>query len=128
MTGKLIPTAWPNGASVVSSLRLARSKSNPPEYSGAAKMVTIKEGTYVNGTHWTYTFLCQGCITGSSLSFAANSASARLGWGTSSMSVGNPGTSTAKLGMHNTGTGTFNIDLAGAKHEKYGAWAAMARG
>lgn len=100
MTGKLIPTAWPNGGSVVSYLRLARLKANPPEYSGSAKMVTIKEGTYINGTHWTYTFLCKGCITGTSVSFGANLASARLGWGMSTMSVGNAGSPTARLGMY----------------------------
>jgi cellobiose dehydrogenase (acceptor) len=127
MTGKLIPVAWPNGDSVVSSLRLARTKTNPPEYSGGAKMVRINEGTYVNSTHWTYTFLCKGCITGSSLSFSASSANARLGWGISSTIVGNPGSSTARLGMHQAGTGTFNIDLSGAKHAKYGAWAEMAK-
>jgi cellobiose dehydrogenase (acceptor) len=110
MTGKLIPVAWLNGGSVVSSVRLGRSKSNPPEYSGAAKMIAIKEGTYVNGTHWTCTFLCPGCMTGSSLSFGANSVSARLGWVMPSMNVGNAGTSAAKLGMHNAGTGIFNID------------------
>lgn len=126
MTGKLILAAWPNGDSIVSSLRLARSKSNPPEYTGDAKMATIKEGTYVNATHWAYTFLCTKCITESSLTFSASSASARLGWAMSSREVQNPGTSAAKLGMHNAGTGTFNIELGGAKHDKYGAWAGMA--
>ena len=128
MTGKLILVAWPNGANIVHSLRLARTKSNPPEYSGGAKMLAIADGTYTNSSHWTSTFLCQGCITGSSLSFTAGAGSARLGWAMSTTSIQNAGSSTAKLGMHNAGNGGFNIDLSGAKNAKFAAWTQMAKG
>jgi len=128
MVGKLLPTAWPSGNGVVYSIRQARSKTNPPVYSGSAKMVVIPQGTYHNGTHWSITFLCRGCITGSSLSFNAGATSARLGWGMSTSSVSNAGSPTARLGAHRSGTGTFNIDLASAKNPKFSQWAQMAIG
>jgi cellobiose dehydrogenase (acceptor) len=126
MTGKLITVFWPSGNSITHSIRLARTKNNPPEYTGGAKIVQIKEGTYTNGTHWTATFLCRGCITGSSLSFGAGDSNARLGWGISTQAVRNAASSNARLGMHAAGTGLFSMRLASAKSEKFSNWASKA--
>jgi len=60
------------------------------------------------------------------LSFGAGDASGKLGWGMATGAVGDAGSANATLGYHSAGSGTFNFDFAGAKSERYGAWAAKA--
>lgn len=90
-------------------------------------MTPIANGTFVNSTHLSYTYLCARCITGDSLSFAANASSITLGWSLSANAVMTPESAVnATLKFHNTGYGSFDLDLENAKSADYGKWAAEA--
>lgn len=42
-------------------------------------MTPIAKGTYVNSTHYSYTFLCEGCLLTDGTTFATNTTSGVLG-------------------------------------------------
>lgn len=63
----------------------------PPVYANSSmSLSTIEDGTYVNATHFSYTFLCSGCITGDLLSFASDTANGVFGWAYSKTAVLDP--------------------------------------
>lgn len=128
MVGSLLIVAWPNDDSVVASFRETSGYTSPAVYSDAnLTMSVISNGTFVNSTHMSYTFLCGGCITGDSYSFDATSSNVVLGWAVGSNAVTNAGSaSSATFTFHNTGYGEFNIVLTDAESSYYSTWAAMA--
>ncbi|KAL5456116.1 hypothetical protein PMIN06_004075 [Paraphaeosphaeria minitans] len=62
MVGSVLVTAWPHDGEVISSFRKATGYTNPPVVTGNFSMITIPEGTWVNGTAFFYTFLCKDCV------------------------------------------------------------------
>jgi cellobiose dehydrogenase (acceptor) len=90
-------------------------------------MSPIANGTFVNSTHMSYTFLCSGCITGDSYSFESTASSVTLGWAVGSSTPTNPSSaSSASFTYHDTGFGNFGLTLSSAGSANYSTWAAMA--
>ncbi|KAE8386660.1 hypothetical protein BDV23DRAFT_187064 [Aspergillus alliaceus] len=127
MTKALLIGAWPNGDSVVSSLREAQSYTNPDVYSGDASLEQIPDGTSINSTHLTYTFLCRGCVVGTPTTFGKDMDSYFFGWALSKTSPKSPESSDATLNYHAAGFGSFQMVLANAKSAKYSSWASKAK-
>ncbi len=105
MEGPLLLAAWPNGNAVTSSFRVAENEDDsPPEVSGAFKVVPIEAGTVANGTHMTFTFLCQNCIDGSlGLGAGDTLGTFEMGWALASKKVSDPADPAAILAFHNSG-------------------------
>ncbi|OGM47316.1 cellobiose dehydrogenase [Aspergillus bombycis] len=127
MTKALLIGAWPNGDSVVSSLREAQSYTNPDAYSGDASLEEIPDGTSINSTHLSYTFLCRGCVVGTPTTFGKDMDSYFFGWALSKTSPKSPASSDATLNYHAAGFGSFQMVLSDAKSAKYSTWASKAK-
>ncbi|KAB8207806.1 hypothetical protein BDV34DRAFT_233707 [Aspergillus parasiticus] len=127
MTKALLIGAWPNGDSVVSSLREAQSYTNPDVYSGDASLEEIPDGTSINSTHLTYTFLCRSCVVGTPTTFGKDMDSYFFGWALSKTSPKSPASSDATLNYHAAGFGSFQMVLSDAKSAKYSTWASKAK-
>lgn len=126
MSGSLMVIAWPHEDEVVSSLRLSTGYSTPGVFSGSASLRTIPEGTSFDGTTYTYTFLCEGCIQTDDTTFAADAASATIGYGRSTSTVNAPSNPASALNFHAAGFGLFGVDLAAAQSTDFAEWAALA--
>ncbi|PIG84505.1 cellobiose dehydrogenase [Aspergillus arachidicola] len=127
MTKALLIGAWPNDDSVVSSLREAQSYTNPDVYSGDASLEEIPDGTSINSTHLTYTFLCRGCVVGTPTTFGKDMDSYFFGWALSKTSPKSPASSDATLNYHAAGFGSFQMVLSDAKSAKYSTWTSKAK-
>ncbi|KAF2137374.1 iron reductase domain protein [Aplosporella prunicola CBS 121167] len=129
MMASTLIAAWPNGDDVIGSLRKTTTYTNPKALTGDAKLVPIAEGTSKNETHFTYTFLCQGCIVGDTSTFKADAKSAVLGWALADAAPTNPESADeAVLAYHKTGFGAYGLPMADAESADYETWAAMANG
>ncbi|KAI1335007.1 hypothetical protein F5Y15DRAFT_420245 [Xylariaceae sp. FL0016] len=124
MANSLLIAAYPNGDSVMASLREASGYANPAAFNGTAALATIAKGTFVNDTAFTYTFVCKGCITSDSKSFNATEATPVFGYAMSSTALSDPASKNAALNYHDT-FGGFGVDLDAAKSPDYATWAAM---
>ncbi|KAF2639837.1 CBD9-like protein, partial [Massarina eburnea CBS 473.64] len=110
MEGPLLLTAWPNGDSVVSSFRIAKNEDDsPPIVRGGFSVAQIDQGTVVNDTHMTWTFLCKGCVGNSKTSFTAQdtAGSFSMGWALADRAVSNAADPAAILPFHNKGMSSF---------------------
>ena len=106
MEGPLLLTAWPNGAEVVHSFRVARNEDDsPPVTTGAFKVLPIPTGTVVNASHMTFTFLCQNCIGDAKTGFTASDTAGdfQMGWALASRAVSDAADPAAVLPFHNSG-------------------------
>ncbi|GLA87140.1 hypothetical protein AtubIFM56815_011414 [Aspergillus tubingensis] len=126
MTNVLLIAAWPDGDSAVGTLREATSYVSPSVYSGDASIEEIPDGTSVNSTYLTYTFLCKGCIIGQPTTFDANSTSYYFGWALSASNPTTPSSASSKMPYHAAGYGGFEVQLAEARSSKYSTWASKA--
>ncbi|KAL7650418.1 hypothetical protein ACMYSQ_010200 [Aspergillus niger] len=126
MTNVLLIAAWPDGDSAVGTLREATSYVSPSVYSGDASIEEIPDGTSVNSTYLTYTFLCKGCIIGQPTTFDANSTQYYFGWALSASNPTTPSSASSKMPYHAAGYGGFEVQLANAKSSKYSTWASKA--
>ncbi len=66
MAKNLLVVAWAHEGEAVASIRLANGYTAPSEYLGTASVRPIANDTFVNSTHFSYTYLCSGCVTESS--------------------------------------------------------------
>jgi len=131
MEDDLLIVAWPNGKDVVASFRYTRVRASPSPYtsSSSLSMTPIASGTFVNGTHMSYTFVCSGCITNDAMTFSSNASTIQLGWSLADAAVDNPGSAEgASFVYHSVGDGTYSLDLEAARSAKYESWAAAAAG
>lgn len=126
MSGSVMVVAWPNEEEVVASLRKATGYSNPGVFSGSASLKTISTGTSFDGTTYTYSFLCEGCIQTDGSTFSSDATTANLGWGLASAAVSSPSLPSSPLTFHAAGFGLFGIDLAAAQSSDFAEWAALA--
>lgn len=129
MVGTVLVVAWPHEGEVISSFRKATGYTNPPVAKGDFSMTTIPEGTWVNDTAFSYTFLCKNCISdtvenGLVLSETSNV----LSWAFSNTALTDSSSASATLNMHNGGYGSFGFNVADAKSADFEKWAAMATG
>jgi len=88
-------------------------------------MLPIASGTYTNATHYTYTFLCRGCILGNGTTFEATDATAVLGFAYSTKSPVTKSSVTTSFTKHDT-QGNYGLDIAAAKTAQYDIWAQYA--
>jgi hypothetical protein len=92
----------------------------------------IPEGTFVNDTHVSSTFLCSGCINSDSFDPAWADETNRdvfFGYAFSQIAVESPSDINTTLSDHSgqgAGYGAFKMDLNNAKSDDYDKYAAMA--
>jgi hypothetical protein len=128
MEGNFILAAWPDGkGGVMASFRQATNEDNPPEVTGNFNVRPITDGTQVNATSLSYTFLCENCLDptlGLSLDATGN---AVMGWALSEKaSLGDAADAGARLDFHERGFGPFTARLGAAATTQFEAIAATA--
>jgi len=122
MIGRLLIVAWPNAKAVVSSFRKATTKmGSPPTTTGTFTQTSIANGTYVNTTHWTYTFLCAKCILADKSTFGAADLSASLGYALNSAAPQQKAQPGAAVSKHTT-EGAVLFDLKKAQNDNFAVW------
>ncbi|KAK1960109.1 GMC oxidoreductase [Colletotrichum sublineola] len=127
MTNKVLLVAWPNGDSVQTSIRKASGYSNPDVITDSGiTLKPIASGITVNETSFTYTFLCQGCITGDDTTFTGTADTTTFGWAYSTTALSDTASASVALNYHGAGFGLFGANLAEAKSADYATWAAKA--
>jgi cellobiose dehydrogenase (acceptor) len=97
----------------------------------AITMKSIPDGTFVNETAFSYTFLCSKCISddaSTGLKLSASPDINILGWAISKDALTNPATASSNLPYHNAGFGAFGMNLGDAKSADFTKWAALAVG
>ncbi|KAI0129570.1 hypothetical protein BJ170DRAFT_279368 [Xylariales sp. AK1849] len=126
MIGSLLVVVFPNGDSIQSSLRQADDYVSPHIVNGTdAAIQPIPSGTYVNGTAYTFTFLCSKCILTDGRTFTPNETTPILGWTQSPTALQDTSHNDAVLNFH-INYGSWGVDLAAAKSPDYDSWAALA--
>lgn len=103
----------------------SRKYGSPAVATGTFTMTPIADGTYVNATHWSYTFLCSGCILADGTTFTGKETSAGLGFAINTAAPPTAASVTTSFSKHSA-QGKFTIDMAAAKSDKYATWAALA--
>ncbi|KAB2571514.1 Glucose-methanol-choline oxidoreductase [Lasiodiplodia theobromae] len=125
MMASTLIAAWPNGDDIVASARKTNAYSNPAAMADVT-LTTIPEGTFVNSTHYSYTFLCKGCVTGDSGAFDVTTTTAVLGWAFSKTAPTTPGSADSVLNYHAAGFGAFGMPIADAESAEFETWAKLA--
>lgn len=129
MVGTVLVVAWPHEGEVISSFRKATGYTNPPVAKGDFSMTAIPEGTWVNETAFSYTFLCKNCISDTIANgLVLSETSNVLSWAFSETPLTDSSSPSATLNMHNGGYGSFGFKVADAKSADFEKWAAMATG
>lgn len=127
MMASTLIACWPNGEDVVASVRKTNAYSNPAVMEGAT-LTSIPEGTFVNSTHFSYTFKCEGCVSGDSGAFDVTGTTAVLGWAFSKTAPTTPSDAGSALGYHAAGFGAFGMPIADAESADFETWAKLATG
>ncbi|KUJ08885.1 CBD9-like protein [Mollisia scopiformis] len=125
MINKLLIAAWPSGTSLISTFRETPRIGNPPEANGSYTMTPIAAGTYTNATHWSYAFLCKGCILADGTTFASNASTDVLGWAFATAAPTMPAAHGSALPKHST-QGNYGMSFSAARTAKYATYAALA--
>ncbi|KAM0324678.1 hypothetical protein ACHAQA_008071 [Verticillium albo-atrum] len=124
MVGQLLVVAWPEGDSVITSMRKASGYSNPDVVTGDFSIKTIASS--ITETSFIYTFLCEGCLSDSTQSFAPDAATPTLGFALSDTAVTDPSNPASALNYHGTGFGLWGVNAAAARSAEFATWAALA--
>ncbi|ORX94208.1 hypothetical protein BCR34DRAFT_226654 [Clohesyomyces aquaticus] len=125
MKNKLLIVAWPNGQNILSSFRKTAQFGSPAVATGAFTQSTIANGTYVNSTHWTYTFLCSKCITTDKTTFGAADTTVSLGYALNSVAPTQKTSAASAINKHST-EGKYTTDLSKARSANFDTWKAYA--
>lgn len=128
MEGNFILAAWPDGnGGVMASFRQATDEDNPPEVTGGFAVRPIPDGTQVNNTFLTYTFLCENCIDPTLGLNMDSTGNAVMGWALSERPPrSNAADAGARLDFHERGFGPFTARLGAAVTDQFDAIAATA--
>ncbi|OAK96395.1 CBD9-like protein [Phaeosphaeriaceae sp. SRC1lsM3a] len=126
MLNKLLFVAWPNQQSVVGSFRKTGSHASPAVATGTFSQVPIANGTYVNSTHWTYTFLCSNCIQADGTTFKATDTTPSIGFALNPSGPSQKTNAASAVGKH-TAQGQAVFDLSKAKSAKFATWKSWAK-
>ncbi|KAJ4354944.1 hypothetical protein N0V95_003353 [Ascochyta clinopodiicola] len=127
MLNHLLLVAWANGEEVVSTFRIASAYANPPVYDATTvSALPIANGTFVNSTHFSYTFLCKGCIVGGTTTFTKTDETPVLGWALSSSDPTTPSDPTSALPYHDAGFGLYGQKASAAQSANFATWASWA--
>lgn len=123
MNGNLLITAWPNGNTIVKGARQAVAYAQPTQYPGPT-ITTL--ATYINGTHWKWTYRCQNCT-----SWNINGAAGTLdptaycvfGWAYGSTAVFTPSDPWSNMNQHDDARlFGFNCPEGITTASQYQAW------
>ncbi|KAH7135418.1 hypothetical protein B0J11DRAFT_502240 [Dendryphion nanum] len=123
MLSKLLVLAWPNAQTVVSSFRKTANYGSPAVATGTFTQTPIANGTYVNSTHWTYTFLCSKCILADKSTFGAADTTAQIGWALNAAAPAQKANAASSVSKHSA-QGQVSFDLTKAKNANFAAWKA----
>lgn len=124
MTEHLMFVAWPNGDEVMTSFRLATSYANPGVYSnGTVTALPIANGTFVNSTHLSSTFVCRGCIIGGTTTFAATDSAPVIGYAVSTSNPTTVSDAATALVYHDAGSNEYGFSTTSAQSASYATWA-----
>jgi cellobiose dehydrogenase (acceptor) len=127
MVGNLLAVAWPHEGKVVSSFRLATGYTSPAVTTGDFSMNPIPDGTFVNDTAFSYTFLCSKCLSEDpATGFVISPDFNIMGWAQSEDALTDPSSASVALTYHNAGFGAFGMPLDDAKSADFEKWAALA--
>ncbi|KAF2825199.1 CBD9-like protein, partial [Ophiobolus disseminans] len=129
MTGNPLIVAWPNDGEIVSSFRQATGYTNPAVKTSNFSMTPIPDGTFVNETAFSYTFLCSNCISDNvadGLVIYDSPAVNIMGWAFAKAPLTDSASASAALNYHNGGFGAFGMPMDNAKSAKFDTWAALA--
>jgi hypothetical protein len=94
---------------------------SPTVATGAFTQTPIANGTYVNSTHWTYTFLCSKCIQTDGTTFKATDTVPSLGFALNTNAPAQKTNPASSLSKH-TAQGQAAFDLSKAKSDKFAVW------
>lgn len=135
MTGHLLLVAWPNTEkdnTVMISPRIATGyevsnganvyKANP------ITITQIPDGTFVNNTHVSATFVCGGCLN--SDSFGEDNKTATFSYAYAYDPVDDPSDVDTRLSDHTANGepyGPFDVTVARAESSEYQSWAALTK-
>ncbi|KAJ4295469.1 hypothetical protein N0V90_007481 [Kalmusia sp. IMI 367209] len=81
----------------------------------------IANGTYVNSTHWTYTFLCSKCIQTDGTTFAATANSTSFGYALNAAAPSQKANAASAVSKH-TAQGQVTFDLVKARSKDFATW------
>jgi len=98
---------------------------SPAVANGTYKMIPISHGTYVNSTHFSYNFLCKGCLLTDGTTFTTDSGFTVLGWAYSTNAPVTPASANTNFTEHSA-EGNYGLDVADAQSVDFNKWAAMA--
>lgn len=127
MLTHMLLVTWANGEEVVSTFRTASAYANPAVYDATeVSALPIANGTFVNSTHYSFTFLCEGCIVGGLTTFAANDTIPVLGWALSSSNPTTPSDPTSEIPYHDAGFGLYGQNASSAQSASFETWASWA--
>lgn len=128
MTGHLMFVAWPNGDEVMTSFRLATSYANPGVYENSTvTALPIANGTFVNSTHLSSTFVCQGCIVGGTTTFAATDSAPVIGYAVSTSNPTTVSDASTALVYHDAGSNEYGFSTTSAQSASYATWASWGK-
>lgn len=127
MLNKLLLVAWANGEEIVSTFRTASAYSNPAVYDASeVSAMPIANGTFVNGTHFSFTFLCKGCLVGGTTTFKATDKTPVIGWAVSTEDPATPSDPASDLEYHDAGFGLYGAPVENATSANFETWASWA--
>jgi hypothetical protein len=86
----------------------------------------IANGTYVNSTHWTYTFLCSNCMQLDGTTFKTTDTAPSLGYVLNPTAPSQKTNAAASVSKH-TAQGQAVFDLSKAKSSKFDTWKSWAK-
>jgi cellobiose dehydrogenase (acceptor) len=90
-------------------------------------MSPIPDGTFVNDTAFSYTFLCSNCINEDpTKGFVISPDFNIIGWAQSDDPLTDPTSASVALTYHSAGFGAFGMPLNDAKSADFDKWAALA--
>ncbi|KAG8909001.1 hypothetical protein FRB99_000104 [Tulasnella sp. 403] len=121
MNQNLLVVAWPNNGVIVKSARQATNYVQPTPYPGPT-ITTL--ATTINGTHWKWTYRCQGCT-----SWTINGVNgvldptqyAVLGWAFSTTAVFTPSDSASNMNQHDDAR-LYGFDAPSAISNNYASY------
>jgi hypothetical protein len=86
----------------------------------------IANGTYVNGTHWTYTFLCSKCIRTDGTTFKPTENTPSIGYVLNPTAPTQKTNAAASVSKH-TAQGQAAFDLGKARSGHFDTWKSWAK-
>jgi len=127
MANSLMVIVWPNDKKVVATVRHSQGYSVPnPVTNATVKLMTIPEGTVNDGSSYTYTFLCKGCIQTDGSTFKAGDAKPTIGYGTATAPPTAPENPLSPMAFHDGGFGLFQVEMKKAETDKFDTFAKKA--